>query len=48
VALASLPEDIRGYGHVKEAAMESVAARRETLLKDFSATVVSIGGARVA
>jgi len=48
VALASLPEEIRGYGHVKEAAMERVALRREELLKGFSATVVSIGGARVA
>ncbi|OAD17784.1 indolepyruvate ferredoxin oxidoreductase family protein [Achromobacter insolitus] len=48
VALASLPEDIRGYGHVKEAAMAKVALRREELLKGFSATVVSIGGARVA
>ncbi|MBO1015359.1 indolepyruvate ferredoxin oxidoreductase family protein [Achromobacter sp. SD115] len=48
VALASLPEDIRGYGHVKEAAMERVALRREELLKGFSATVVSIGGVRVA
>ncbi|CAB5517704.1 hypothetical protein LMG26857_06803 [Achromobacter anxifer] len=48
VALASLPEDIRGYGHVKEAAMERVALRREELLKGFSASVVSIGGVRVA
>ncbi|MGB3436708.1 indolepyruvate ferredoxin oxidoreductase family protein [Achromobacter sp.] len=48
VALASLPEEIRGYGHVKEAAMERVALRRQELLKGFSATVVSIGGARVA
>ncbi|MGY6268798.1 indolepyruvate ferredoxin oxidoreductase family protein [Achromobacter denitrificans] len=48
VALASLPEDIRGYGHVKEAAMEKAAARREELLKEFSATVVPIGGVRVA
>ncbi|QKH35223.1 indolepyruvate ferredoxin oxidoreductase family protein [Achromobacter pestifer] len=48
VALASLPEEIRGYGHVKEAAMERAALRREDLLKEFSATVVSIGGVRVA
>jgi indolepyruvate ferredoxin oxidoreductase len=48
VALASLPEEIRGYGHVKEAAMEKAAARREELLKEFSATVVPIGGVRVA
>ncbi|HEY9270293.1 indolepyruvate ferredoxin oxidoreductase family protein [Achromobacter sp.] len=48
VALASLPEEIRGYGHVKEAAMERVALRRGELLKGFSASVVSIGGVRVA
>ncbi|MCY1313279.1 hypothetical protein D9M70_637850 [compost metagenome] len=48
VALACLPEEIRGYGHVKEAAMEKAAARREELLKEFSATVVPIGGVRVA
>ncbi|WP_447917616.1 indolepyruvate ferredoxin oxidoreductase family protein [Achromobacter aegrifaciens] len=48
VALASLPEEIRGYGHVKEAAMERAALRREELLKEFSASVVSIGGIRVA
>jgi indolepyruvate ferredoxin oxidoreductase len=48
VALASVPEEIRGYGHVKEAAMEKAAARREALLKDFTANVVSIGGARAA
>ena len=48
VALASLPLEIRGYGHVKEAAAEKAAARREALLKEFSATVVPIGGTRVA
>ncbi|ADP13901.1 pyruvate ferredoxin/flavodoxin oxidoreductase family protein 1 [Achromobacter xylosoxidans A8] len=48
VALASLPEEIRGYGHVKDAAMERVALRRGELLKGFSASVVSIGGVRVA
>ncbi len=48
VALASLPEEIRGYGHVKEATMAKAALRREELLKGFSASVVSIGGARVA
>lgn len=35
VELASLPEDIRGYGHVKEAAMARVAERRERLLAGF-------------
>ncbi|ARP96695.1 indolepyruvate ferredoxin oxidoreductase family protein [Bordetella genomosp. 13] len=48
VALASLPEQIRGYGHIKEAAMEKAAARREQLMKDFSAQVVSLDGARAA
>src|SRR5690606_40135383 len=28
VELASLPETIRGYGHIKEAAMQRAAARR--------------------
>jgi len=48
VALASLPEQIRGYGHIKEAAMRQAAARREELLREFSAQVVPIGGARAA
>jgi indolepyruvate ferredoxin oxidoreductase len=48
VALASLPEHIRGYGHIKEAAMKQVAQQRETLLKELSAQVVPLGGARAA
>ncbi|WP_454727052.1 MULTISPECIES: indolepyruvate ferredoxin oxidoreductase family protein [Cupriavidus] len=43
VALASLPDDIRGFGHVKEASMEKVAARREQLLARYRE-----GGARAA
>jgi len=43
VALASLPDTIRGYGHVKEAAMQRAAVRRAELLDGFSATVVPIG-----
>jgi len=43
VALASLPDDIRGFGHVKEANMEKVAARRGQLLAQYRE-----GGARVA
>src|SRR5690606_2831105 len=43
VALASLPDTIRGYGHVKEAAMQRAAVRRAELLAGFSATVVPIG-----
>jgi indolepyruvate ferredoxin oxidoreductase len=43
VTLAGLPEEIRGYGHIKEAAMEKVAGKREELLREFSARVVAIG-----
>ena len=43
VALASLPQEIRGYGHVKEASMVRAEAMREELLKGFSARVVAIG-----
>jgi len=32
VALASLPDRIRGYGHVKEKAMREAAAERGALL----------------
>ncbi|MEN4922506.1 indolepyruvate ferredoxin oxidoreductase family protein [Achromobacter spanius] len=42
VALASVPEEIRGYGHVKEASMARAEAVREELLKEFSARVVAI------
>ncbi|MFU1912370.1 indolepyruvate ferredoxin oxidoreductase family protein [Bordetella avium] len=48
VELASIPQEIRGYGHVKEAAMARAAQKRERLLQEFSASVVSIGGARAA
>jgi len=48
VELASLPEEIRGYGPVKEAAMARAARRREKLLEGFSATVVKLGGIRAA
>ena len=43
VALASVPEEIRGYGHVKEASMARAEATREELLKGFTARVVAIG-----
>ena len=33
VELASLPEEIRGYGHVKESAIERAAVKRKTLLE---------------
>ena len=48
VELASLPEEIRGYGHIKEASMARAAGRRDTLLKHFSAHLPGIGGARAA
>lgn len=35
VELASVPEDIRGYGHVKEAAMTRAAQRRARLVASF-------------
>ncbi len=44
VALASLPEEIRGYGHIKEAAMARADVRRAELMREFSASVVPIGG----
>jgi indolepyruvate ferredoxin oxidoreductase len=36
VALASLPEQIRGYGHVKEANVEAGKKRRDELLARFN------------
>ncbi|KDP83930.1 indolepyruvate ferredoxin oxidoreductase [Cupriavidus sp. SK-3] len=42
VALASLPDDIRGFGHVKEANMEKVAARREELLARYRGEAVRV------
>ncbi|HIG61567.1 MAG TPA: indolepyruvate ferredoxin oxidoreductase family protein [Gammaproteobacteria bacterium] len=33
IEIASLPEHIRGYGHVKEASIEQVEVRRSTLVK---------------
>jgi indolepyruvate ferredoxin oxidoreductase len=40
MALASLPEQIRGYGHVKQAHLEKVAKRQEELLTTFRAPAV--------
>ncbi|OZI29524.1 indolepyruvate ferredoxin oxidoreductase [Bordetella genomosp. 7] len=48
VELASLPETIRGYGHIKEAAMQRAAARRAELMQGFSAPVLPIDGVRAA
>ncbi|MDX1401470.1 MAG: DUF6537 domain-containing protein, partial [Kiloniellales bacterium] len=35
VALASLPDSIRGYGHIKEQAITAAAAREAQLLESF-------------
>jgi indolepyruvate ferredoxin oxidoreductase len=35
VGLASLPERIRGFGHVKDRTVVAVAAERERLLQQF-------------
>ena len=40
VALASLPEQIRGYGHVKQAHLDKAAKRQEELLAAFRAPTV--------
>ncbi len=45
---ASLPEEIRGYGHVKEAAMVRAGQRRESLMAGFDASVTALADARVA
>jgi indolepyruvate ferredoxin oxidoreductase len=42
VALASLPERIRGFGHVKQRNVEAVAAEREALLARFRALAAGV------
>ncbi|MGH8679066.1 MAG: DUF6537 domain-containing protein, partial [Burkholderiales bacterium] len=42
VALASLPERIRGFGHVKEHHIAAVAGERELLLGRFRAISAGI------
>jgi indolepyruvate ferredoxin oxidoreductase len=37
VALASMPEQIRGYGHVKHAHIDKAMKRRAELLSEFQA-----------
>jgi indolepyruvate ferredoxin oxidoreductase len=37
VAIASIPEDIRGFGHIKERNLESAKQREAALLKEFDA-----------
>lgn len=47
VQLASIPEDIRGYGHVKERHVKSVKAHETKLKAEFDAAKVVIGIAAV-
>jgi len=35
IELASLPDDIRGFGHIKEASLQQVAKRRATLWEQY-------------
>jgi indolepyruvate ferredoxin oxidoreductase len=39
VAVASIPEDIRGYGHVKERHLKAAKAKEAALLAAFHAPV---------
>jgi indolepyruvate ferredoxin oxidoreductase len=47
VRLASIPEDIRGYGHVKERHVKAAKANEAKLKADFDAAKVVIGIAAV-
>ncbi len=50
MALASLPEEIRGYGHIKDASIDKARARRSALLQrlDGGAHANAGGTARAA
>ena len=48
LAVASVPEEIRGYGHIKEANMKKAAAKREGLIEAFKAPVKELNRARAA
>ncbi|CAG9166130.1 indolepyruvate ferredoxin oxidoreductase family protein [Cupriavidus respiraculi] len=48
IELASLPDDIRGYGHIKEAAMRKAAGRREALLRQYRSAPAVLPQGRVA
>ncbi|RJG14741.1 indolepyruvate ferredoxin oxidoreductase family protein [Massilia cavernae] len=39
VAIASIPEDIRGYGHVKERHLKAAKAKEASLLANFGKTI---------
>jgi indolepyruvate ferredoxin oxidoreductase len=38
VAIASIPEDIRGFGHIKEKNLKAAKEREAALLKEFNAS----------
>ena len=40
-AIASIPEDIRGYGHVKERHLTAAKAKEAALLANFGVPAVS-------
>ncbi len=42
VAIASLPEKVRGFGHVKEQAMQAYAQERQQLLQDYQLQAVAV------
>jgi indolepyruvate ferredoxin oxidoreductase len=48
VEVASVPEEIRGYGHVKEAALVRAQAARARLLGEFEVAGAGAGGSRAA
>ena len=48
VEVAGVPEEIRGYGHVKEAALLRAQGVRVRLLNEFEALVDGVGGSRAA
>jgi indolepyruvate ferredoxin oxidoreductase len=48
VEVAGVPEEIRGYGHVKEAALVRAQALRGRLLGEFEAAAAGADGSRAA
>jgi indolepyruvate ferredoxin oxidoreductase len=48
VEVAGVPEEIRGYGHVKEAALVRAQAARARLLGEFEVAAAGAGGSRAA
>ena len=48
VKLASIPDDIRGYGHVKDAHLGKARRKRDDLLRPLAQPSVAQAGRRVA